>query len=110
MLRQGVRRVLAAFDRDERVLLHCQFGIGRSPLLACCVLIGLGNNPRDALVIAKRARPVVSPSPEQLHALLAFARRRCRRDGQSPAATTWHDLAAVAYINSPAGSPESRRP
>src|SRR5947199_5013505 len=30
LLEQGVRCVLSALERDIRVLVHCQFGIGRS--------------------------------------------------------------------------------
>jgi hypothetical protein len=101
LLDHGVRTVLSALDEDIRVLVHCQFGIGRSALLACCVLVAFGHEPCEAIAIAKRARPIVSPHPDQLHALLAFAEKHCKERGRTQPAT-WHDLAAIAYA---AGSP-----
>jgi predicted protein tyrosine phosphatase len=72
-LRDGAAFVAAGLDRGERVLIHCQYGIGRSALLACCVLVDRGTPPLAALEAAKRARPVISPSPEQLAALARFS-------------------------------------
>ncbi len=72
-LRHGVRFVSDALDRGERVLVHCQYGIGRSALLALCVLVARGDPPLVAMERAKSARRVVSPSPDQLQAFLAFA-------------------------------------
>jgi len=95
-LQRGVECVAAALEANERVLVHCEFGIGRSALLACCVLVSLGRSPCEALAMAKRARPIVSPHPEQLHALLAFA-HACRRAHGPPSTESWEDLAAIAY-------------
>jgi predicted protein tyrosine phosphatase len=72
-LRHGVAFVSEGLDRGERVLVHCQYGIGRSALLALCVLVSRGEAPLVALERVKRARPVVSPSPAQLVAFIAFA-------------------------------------
>lgn len=72
-IRDGVEFVNAGLDRGERVLVHCQHGIGRSALLAVCVLVSRGEPPLAALERAKRARRVVSPSPDQLRAIAAFA-------------------------------------
>jgi predicted protein tyrosine phosphatase len=74
-LRHGVSFVSEGLDQGERVLVHCQYGIGRSALLACCVLVERGMPPLSALDTVKRGRPVVSPSPEQLAALAAFSAR-----------------------------------
>jgi predicted protein tyrosine phosphatase len=75
MLHEGVAFVAAGLARGEGVLVHCQHGIGRSALLALCVLVDRGESPLAALEALKRARPVVSPSPDQLEALRAFAAR-----------------------------------
>ena len=72
-IRHGVAFVSDGLDRGEGVLVHCQYGIGRSALLALCVLVARGDAPLEAMERAKRARRVVSPSPEQLHALVTFA-------------------------------------
>jgi protein-tyrosine phosphatase len=74
-LSDGVAFVVEGLDAGERVLVHCQYGIGRSALLALCVLVHRGVPPLSALEAAKRARPVISPSPEQLQAFAAFAER-----------------------------------
>jgi predicted protein tyrosine phosphatase len=71
MLREGVAFLGAG--PGERALVHCQYGIGRSTLLALCSLVARGEAPLDALERAKRTRPVVSPSFEQLEAFARFA-------------------------------------
>jgi predicted protein tyrosine phosphatase len=73
MLRDGARFVSRALDAGERVLVHCQYGIGRGALVALCALVHRGAPPLVALEAAKRARPVISPSPAQLEALRLFA-------------------------------------
>jgi rhodanese/phosphatase family protein len=97
LLKQGVCCVLSALERNIRTLVHCQHGIGRSALFACCVLVASGHDPCNALAMAKRARPVVSPHPDQLHALLEFACEWCREQGRDAPTTTWDKLAAIAY-------------
>jgi protein-tyrosine phosphatase len=71
----GVEWVGGGLARGDHVLVHCQHGIGRSALLTCCVLVADGLDPSEALARIKRARPVVSPSPPQLEALLEWTAR-----------------------------------
>jgi protein-tyrosine phosphatase len=97
MLRAGVRWVCAALDAGDRVLVHCEHGIGRSALLALAVLIARGTPPLEALERAKRARRVVSPSPEQLRALIAFARQVRAASGAAWEVPTFDALATIAY-------------
>jgi predicted protein tyrosine phosphatase len=81
MLRDGAAFISAGLDAGERVLVHCQYGIGRSALVALCALVFRGVPPLTALEAAKRARPVISPSPDQLHAFRRFAAQiRAERD------------------------------
>ncbi len=68
MLRDGIAFVNRHLDRGERVLVHCQHGIGRSAILALCVLVSRGMAPLDALELAKSRRSLVSPSPVQYEA------------------------------------------
>jgi hypothetical protein len=66
-------------------------------LLSCCVLVGQGDTPAQALERAKQARTKVCPSPDQLHALLQWSAdwyRECRAECPS---VTWDDLARIAY-------------
>ena len=75
MLRDGAEFVSEGLDAGEAVLVHCQYGIGRSALVALCALVYRGVPPIAALAAAKRARPVISPSPDQLEALRRFSER-----------------------------------
>jgi protein-tyrosine phosphatase len=34
----------------KKVLVHCEYGIGRGPTLACCVLISTGVPPLPAML------------------------------------------------------------
>ena len=97
MIRDGVSFVCRALERGERVLIHWQYGIGRSALLALCVLVGRGRAPLEALTLAKDARPVVSPSPEQLEAFITFC-ARLRDTGDVPwSVPDFYELAEIAY-------------
>jgi protein-tyrosine phosphatase len=65
MLDQGVQFAKAFIERGEKVLIHCQHGIGRSALLALCLLVDMGFEPLEALLHAKGKREKISPSPSQ---------------------------------------------
>ncbi len=96
-LRDAVAFVSAALDGGHRVLIHCQWGIGRSALLALCVLVARGDPPLQAVRRAKDARPVVSPSPEQLQAFLTFA-GSIREERDAPwDLPDFDEVAAIAY-------------
>jgi predicted protein tyrosine phosphatase len=96
-IRRGVAFVNEGLDRGEKVLIHCQHGIGRSALLAVCALIARGDPPLAAIERAKRARPVVSPSPEQLRAIVSFAAKVKAERGAAWDVPTVRELGAVAW-------------
>jgi predicted protein tyrosine phosphatase len=96
-IRDGVAFVNEGLDRGERILVHCQHGIGRSALLAVCVLISRGEPPLAALERAKRARRVVSPSPDQLRAIAAFAADVKAKRGAAWEVPTMRQLALIAW-------------
>jgi protein-tyrosine phosphatase len=93
---RGVAWVAQALVARRKVLIHCQHGIGRSALLAMCVLVDAGVPPLETMLLAKDAREVVSPSPEQLAAFILFARQR-RQAAAAWVVPTFEDLAAIAY-------------
>jgi protein-tyrosine phosphatase len=74
-LDEGVTFARRHLDRGERVLVHCEHGIGRSALLALCILVSQGEAPLDALERAKAKRPLVSPSPAQYEAWVGWLQR-----------------------------------
>jgi hypothetical protein len=64
-LDRGVEWVRAQVEGGGKALIHCQHGIGRSALLALCVLVDQGWEPLPALAHAKDCRVKVSPSEAQ---------------------------------------------
>lgn len=97
MLWRGVRWVREGLAAGERVLVHCEYGIARSVLLACCVLVSHGHAPEAAMELAKRARWQASPSPTQLHAFIEWSADWHRACQSECPPVTWEALAAVAY-------------
>ena len=98
MLDRGVTFARNHIERGERILIHCQHGIGRSALLALCVMVELGFEPLDAIRHAKQRRERVSPSPSQFAGWCAWLRSRGHE------APTMHDFGCIAYRrNSTAG-------
>lgn len=91
MLRDGVAFATRHLDGGGRVLIHCQHGIGRSALLALCVLVERGHAPLAALELAKTKRARVSPSPAQYEAWAAWLRER------GEAVPDFDTFAAIAY-------------
>jgi predicted protein tyrosine phosphatase len=97
MLDQGVAWASARLARGDRVVIHCEHGVGRSALLALCVLVDRGAAPLDALERAKTARPRVSPSPEQLAAFAEWVRRFCERTRAPLEIPTIEALGRIAW-------------
>lgn len=74
VIRQAIAWIAPILKLERKVFIHCECGVGRSPLLACCTLVSLGYSPLEALSRVKDARPQASPSPAQLAALIEWAR------------------------------------
>jgi protein-tyrosine phosphatase len=97
MLDAGVAFAKRHLDRGERVLVHCEHGIGRSALLALCILVGEGLEPLRALEIAKTKRPLVSPSPAQYEAWIQWLERRREVQAASWPIPDFDAFKAIAY-------------
>jgi hypothetical protein len=97
MLWQGVRWVRQGLHRGEKVLIHCEHGIGRSIMLTCCVLVSQGASPVQALRRIKQVRAIASPSPEQLHGVLTWSADWHRQNPPACSPVTWEELARIAY-------------
>jgi protein-tyrosine phosphatase len=97
MLIIGVTFARLYLDAGDRVLIHCQHGIGRSPLLALCVLVDCGMPPLAALSLAKDRRAEVSPSPAQFEAWACWLRHA------GHPVPRFDDFAAIAYRHLNAG-------
>ncbi|NVB79049.1 MAG: protein phosphatase [Kofleriaceae bacterium] len=91
MLEDGVAFAARHHEVGGRVLIHCEHGIGRSALVALCVLVDRGHEPLAALALAKDRRAQVSPSPAQYEAWVGWLLAR----GAAP--PTFAEFAAIAY-------------
>ena len=90
-LEAGVAFVRERIQRGEKVLIHCQHGIGRSALLALCVLVDQGFAPLDALIHAKDRREMVSPSRSQYDGWAGWLKAR------GLAVPDYHSFGCIAY-------------
>lgn len=70
-------RLAGLLSRDKSVLIHCRAGIGRSVVVAACVMALQGLGPEDAFarIGAARGFPDVPDTEEQREWVLAFAER-----------------------------------
>jgi protein-tyrosine phosphatase len=91
MLDRGVEFARPYLERGEGVLIHCQHGIGRSPLLALCVMVDQGWEPLDALMQAKDRRALISPSRSQYEGWAEWLAARGRT------APDYHSFGCIAY-------------
>jgi protein-tyrosine phosphatase len=101
MLHEGVTFSRTHLASGRRVLVHCQHGVGRSALLALCVMVASGHAPLEALELAKQRRTRVSPSPAQYEAWVSWLDdwRRTREVLWTP--PTFEQFAAIAYRHLP---------
>ena len=73
-LRQLLSKLDEALMRGQSVGIHCRQGIGRSSLVAACVLISLGESPATVFQQIKNARGVSVPdTSEQSDWVTTFA-------------------------------------
>lgn len=74
-----VRKLAARVRRGSKVAVHCRGGIGRSGLVAACILLELGLPLHEALVKLAEARGLSVPeTAEQLDWVERFG-TRCRK-------------------------------
>ena len=97
-LEHGIRFANEFLDAGRRVLIHCEYGIGRSATLALCLLVHRGMNPLDALALMKQQRPQVAPSPPQFECWRAWLDSyRFARDVDWPI-PSFDEFTALAYV------------
>lgn len=91
MLDAGVAFACERIALGQKLLIHCQHGIGRSALLALCVMVDQGWQPLDALIRAKDRRAAVSPSQSQYQGWVRWLQHR------GVAAPDFHAFGCIAY-------------
>jgi protein-tyrosine phosphatase len=76
---EGATWVTERIERGEKVLIHCEHGVGRSVLLTCAVLVDNGMSAHDALALVQEKRWQASPNHRQIARLKEFESVRGRR-------------------------------
>lgn len=71
-LLEGVRWAQAQIEAGGKVLVHCQHGVGRAPLLGSAVLVAGGLSAPEALKTVRQRRWQAAPNDRQIEALLDF--------------------------------------
>ena len=75
--RRLVARLVGLIQDDKSVGVHCRGSIGRSTVVIAAILIRLGIEPADALVLTEKARGCVVPdTPGQREWILNFKPER----------------------------------
>ncbi len=70
-----VEEVVSHLQAGEVVVVHCLGGLGRSGLVAACVLVRLGASPAEAMVRVRTARPGAIQTRVQERFIERFAAR-----------------------------------
>lgn len=71
-LLEGSRWVNAQLQKDGRVLIHCEHGVGRSVLLTCSALVYGGMHASEALELVQQKRWQAAPNGRQIARLREF--------------------------------------
>jgi protein-tyrosine phosphatase len=83
---EGAEWVHQAIQKDGRVLIHCEHGVGRSVQLTCAVLIYEEMHAQDALLLVQQKRWQAAPNHKQVERLREFESRlnAARRASSNP--------------------------
>jgi protein-tyrosine phosphatase len=73
-LQDGSRWINQQIAAGERVLVHCEHGVGRSVLLTAAALVAGGMNAHDAIDLVQRKRWQAAPNHRQMRRLQEFER------------------------------------
>jgi protein tyrosine phosphatase (PTP) superfamily phosphohydrolase (DUF442 family) len=73
-LQRGAAWINQQLADGERVLIHCEHGVGRSVLLTAAALVADGMSAHEAVTLVQRRRWQAAPNHRQLVRLQAFER------------------------------------
>ncbi len=73
-LRRGAEWVNQQLNAGERVLIHCEHGVGRSVLLTAAALVASGMSAHEAVSLVQRRRWQAAPNHRQIVRLQEFER------------------------------------
>jgi protein-tyrosine phosphatase len=88
---EGADWVLRQIQERQKVLIHCEHGVGRSVLLTCATLVRDGYSPDQAIRLVQSKRWQASPNHRQIkrlhefeEALRAHAQNQPEQAGEQP--------------------------
>lgn len=73
-LEEGSIWINRQIDDNQRVLIHCEHGVGRSVLLTVASLVARGMSAHEALALVQRKRWQAAPNHRQMQRLQQFER------------------------------------
>ncbi|HEX5441642.1 MAG TPA: dual specificity protein phosphatase [Ktedonobacterales bacterium] len=73
-LQEGARWINQQIAAGERVLVHCEHGVGRSVLLTAAALVAGGMSAHNAIELVQRKRWQAAPNHHQMRRLQEFER------------------------------------
>ena len=73
LAKSTVTEILEAVGRRENVVIHCKGGLGRTGVIAACVLVATGVDPARAMDAVRKARPDTIENQAQVKVIQAFA-------------------------------------
>jgi protein-tyrosine phosphatase len=73
-LQEGARWINQQVAAGERVLVHCEHGVGRSVLLTAAALVAGGMSAHNAIDLVQRKRWQAAPNHRQMRRLQEFER------------------------------------
>ena len=73
MVQDIIALIIPLLEEGENIAIHCRAGIGRSGLIACCILIYAGYSSDDAISLVSSARGIPIPdTSEQIDFIYEF--------------------------------------
>lgn len=74
-LMRGAQAALETIREGGRVYAHCAYGRHRGPAMGACILIAQGYDPREAMKLIAKQRPIANPYAYYIQPrILKFAR------------------------------------
>ena len=83
-LEYGGRWIRTRIEAGERVLVHCEHGVGRSVMMAAASLMVAGSSTHEALTLIERGRWQAAPNRRQVKRLREFEAALAARRAPAP--------------------------
>lgn len=79
-----VTKVSCALQKGKTVIIHCMGGLGRSGLVAACVIVSANITPEEAIATIRKVRAGAIQTPEQERYVFSYHKYLRQRSGLQP--------------------------